>query len=177
MERIVKIPEGVNVKVEGLKISVSGKKGSLEKDFSSPLFSKVISIEKSNSSIKVSSKSDKRKIKSEVGSLAAHIKNMIKGVTEGFECKLKIVYIHFPMNVKVAGKEVVISNFLGEKAPRRAAIVGDTKVEVKGDEIIVKGIDKNEVGQTAANLERATRVPARDRRVFMDGIFVTQKAK
>lgn len=177
MEVLVKIPEDVSAEVKDFKVSVSGKKGKLEKDFSSPLFDKFVKIEKGDSVIKVSSESMKRKIKSQVGGIAAHIRNMVKGVTEGYSSKLKVVYLHFPMSVKVVGKEVVVSNFLGEKAPRRATILGDTKVEVKGEEITVSGTDKNDVGQTAANLERATKIAARDRRVFQDGIFVVEKVK
>jgi len=50
-----------------------------------------------------------------VGTFASHIKNLVKGVSEGFECKMTIVYAHFPMQVKVEGKTLVIGNFLGEK--------------------------------------------------------------
>ncbi len=106
-----------------------------------------------------------------LGTIEAHVNNMIKGVTEGYTVKLKIVYMHFPFTLKTSGKEISINNFLGEKTPRKTKIVGDCKVEVKGDEITITGINKDDVGQTAANLERATWVRARDRRVFQDGIF------
>jgi large subunit ribosomal protein L6 len=102
---------------------------------------------------------------------------MIKGVVEGFECKLKIVYAHFPIQVKVEGDKVLIINFLGEKKPRKAQIVGkETKVKVTSDEIIITGIDKEAVGQTAANIEQATRIKGYDPRVFQDGIYITVKA-
>src|SRR5690606_1375479 len=98
-----------------------------------------------------------------------------KGVTEGFTYRMKIVYAHFPMSVKVAGDSVVIENFLGERHPRRARIVGDTKVQVKGDEVEVSGINKEDVGQTMANIEQATRIKGRDPRVFQDGIYLVSK--
>ncbi len=107
----------------------------------------------------------------------AHIANMLKGVTEGFTYKLKVVYSHFPMTIKVQGDEVVIENFLGEKNPRRARILPGVNVKVMGgQEIIVEGIDKEAVGQTAANIEQATRITKWDRRVFQDGVYIVEKA-
>jgi large subunit ribosomal protein L6 len=102
---------------------------------------------------------------------------MIIGVTKGFEYRLKIVYSHFPVTVKIEGDKALIHNFLGERQPRIAKIVRGSKVEVKGDEIKVSGIDIEAVGQTAANFEQATRIIGKDRRIFMDGIYITQKAR
>ena len=110
-----------------------------------------------------------------VGTIAAHIKNMIKGVTEGFEYKLKVHYTHFPVTVSVEGDKVLIKNFLGEKHPRIAKIVGNAKVDVKGQDITITGIDIEEVSQTAANLVLKTNVGRRDIRVFNDGIFLVSK--
>ena len=103
------------------------------------------------------------------------IRNMIEGVKEGFRYKLKIVYSHFPISVKVQGDKVIIENFLGEKAPRIAKIVGNTKVRVEKQDIIVEGPDIEEVGQTAANIEQATKIKGFDRRVFVDGIYIYEK--
>jgi len=171
MEKTIEIPDEIEVNIDNFKVSVKGPKGNLEKDFFSPLFKDKITIRKDDNKIFLSVKSEKRKIKSMFGTIESHIKNMFKGVTEGFTVKLKIVYMHFPMKVEVSGKEVIINNFLGERVPRRAKIVGNCKVEVKDDIIIVGGISKDDVGQTTANMERATKIKARDRRVFQDGIF------
>ena len=62
MKKSLKIPENVKVEVSEFKITVSGEKGTLERDFYSPLFRKEITIQKLNSNIEVLSKSDKRKI-------------------------------------------------------------------------------------------------------------------
>ena len=88
---------------------------------------------------------------------------------------MQVVFSHFPINVSAKGKEIEINNFTGEKKPRKAEIVGNTKVEIKGKEIILKGINKEEIGQTAANLEKATKIKNRDQRVFQDGIYLTEK--
>jgi large subunit ribosomal protein L6 len=170
MEKIIEIPEVVKVELENFKVKVSGSKGDLERDFYSPLFKKI-RIKKEDKKILISSESERKKIKAMIGTIDSHIRNMFEGVTNGFTVKLKIVYMHFPFTVKITGKEVLVNNFLGEKTPRKTKIVGDCKIEVKGDEIIVTGINKEDVGQTAANLERATWVKSRDRRVFQDGIF------
>ena len=69
----------------------------------------------------------------------------------------------------------MISNFLGERKPRSAKIMGDSKVEIKGDTVVVSGIDKELVGQTMANIEQATKVRGFDIRVFQDGIYLVDK--
>ena len=175
MEKVIEIPNNVEVEVNSFKVKIKGSKGVLERDFSSPLFNKRITMKKENNKIFVSTESDKRKIKAMIGTIESHLYNMLLGVQEGYSAKLKIVYMHFPFTVKISGKEVLISNFLGEKTSRKAKVIGDCKVEVQNDEIVVTGISKEDVGQTASKLERATRIKQRDRRVFQDGIFITKK--
>ena len=170
----VRIPEGVKVEISGNKVKAIGPKGELEKSFIIP---KDVKVEISEGSIKVSTENEKRKIKAIVGTIAAHIRNMIDGVTKGYVYKLKIIYSHFPITVKVEGDRVIIQNFLGERKPREAKIVGNVKVEIKGQEIIVSGIDIDAVGQTAGNIEQATRIVGKDRRVFQDGIFIVSKGE
>ncbi len=175
MERAVNIPEGIEIELQGFKASVSGKKGKIEKDFYSPMFSKDVKIEKSGNTIKITAQSEKRKVKSMVGTIEAILNSMIKGVTEGYSYNLKTISMHFPLTVKVSGNEVLIQNFLGEKSPRKAKVVEGAKVEVNGDEITVSGVDKEIVSQTAANIETATKIKSRDRRIFQDGIYITKK--
>jgi large subunit ribosomal protein L6 len=62
---------------------------------------------------------------------------------------------------------------LGEKVPRIANILGDTKVEVNGQDIVLTGTNKEDVGQTCANIEQACRISKYDRRIFQDGIYKT----
>jgi len=110
-----------------------------------------------------------------VGTLAAHISNMIVGVTKGYEYKMKVVYSHFPIQLKSASDELVINNFLGERKSRSAKVLDGAKIEIGKDEVMVKGIDKERVGQTMANIEQATRVRGFDIRVFQDGIYLVEK--
>jgi len=169
--RIVEIPDGVSVEVDGLKVRVKGPLGELQKDFSHTMGQIVIRSEGNSVVVEVVGKPRRNKL-ALVGTIAAHIRNMVTGVSKGFTYRLKIVYAHFPMSVKVKGNYVVIENFIGERSPRYAKIVGNAKVEVKQDDVVVKGIDIEEVGQTAANIENATRVTDRDPRIFLDGIFI-----
>ncbi len=176
-EKNMEIPENVQIEVDRLKVAVSGEKGKLERTFRG-IFG--IKIQKENSKIKVSSESDERKQRAVVGSIIAHIKNMAQGVTEGYTAKLKVIYSHFPVTVKVDEKErrVLIQNFIGEKIPRVAKIFGEsTKIEVKGADITVTGTDIESVGQTAANMEQATKIREHDRKVFQDGVFIVEKPK
>ena len=175
MEKIIEIPNGIEVEINNFKIKIKGPKGSLEKDFFCPIFKKEIILKKENNKILLSTESKKRKIKAMIGTMESHIDNMFLGVREGYIAKLKVVYMHFPFTVKVSGNEVSINNFLGEKTPRKVRIGGNCKVEIQNDEIIVTGISKDEVGQTAAQIERATRIKQRDRRVFQDGLFIIKK--
>jgi len=175
MEKIVEIPQGIEVDISNMKIAVKGEKGTLQKDFIHPMFAGKVRIEKKDNEVRIYSDSEKRKIKAMVGTIAAHLRNMIRGVTEGYVYKLKIVYMHFPFTVKLENDTVIVNNFLGSKSVRKAKIVGDAKVEIKGDEIIVTGINREEVGQTCGNLERSTKIKSRDRRIFQDGIFLQSK--
>jgi len=100
---------------------------------------------------------------------------MFHGVTEGWEYEMEVFYSHFPMQVGVEGDEVVIENFLGEKAPRRTEIHGDTEVTVSNEEVTLSGPNIEDVGQTAADIEQLTRVQDKDVRVFQDGVYITQK--
>ena len=167
----IMIPDNVQATLENNNITISGEKGSLTRFFSHP----KIDIKLMEKTITISCKQPRRKEKALVGTWVAHINNMIKGVTEGFEYKMKTVFSHFPIKTSVEGNEFIIQNFLGERAPRKAKILEGVTVEAKGEEITVTGIDKEKVGQTVANIERATKVKYRDVRVFQDGIYRTSR--
>ena len=64
---------------------------------------------------------------------------------------------------------------MGERSPRIAKIVGKCKVTVEGDDIIVKGVSVEDVGQTSANVEQATKIKRKDQRIFLDGVYIYHK--
>ncbi|MGZ7069339.1 MAG: 50S ribosomal protein L6 [Methanobacterium sp.] len=162
----IQIPEGIDVTIDD-GILIKGSKGQLERKFNHP----GISIKKDDSNIVLEANFPKKKDKAMLGTIKSHISNMIIGLTDGFTYNMKIVYAHFPMAVKAGKDKVTIENFLGERHPRTAKIVGSAKVQVNGDEVVITGINKEEVGQTMANLEQATKIKGRDPRVFQDGIY------
>jgi large subunit ribosomal protein L6 len=170
--RKIEIPEGVSVSLSQDVFTARGPKGTVERTFWYP----GIKVEVREGEVVVDAESSRKEQKAMVGTFASHIKNLIIGVSEGFECKMSIVYAHFPMQVKVEGKTLFIGNFLGEKKPRIAKILGETKVKVSGNEVTVTGINKEDVGQTAANIEQKTKIKRFDPRIFQDGIYIVQKA-
>ncbi len=171
--RTVEIPDGVKINLEGKRVEVISEKGSLVRDFSHA----PVSIQIEEGEVKVSATWPKRKERALVGTVCSHIRNMISGVTNGSTYKLKIVFSHFPISVKVDGKKILIENFMGERTARTANIIGEVKVIVKGDDIVVQGLDVEKVSQTAANIEQATKVKEKDPRIFLDGIYVLQKLR
>jgi large subunit ribosomal protein L6 len=171
VSKTIQVPEDVGVSFEGKKISVKGTKGALTRDFS---FAPV-AIEGEGKNVRVWATWPRKKEAALVGTIYSHIQNMITGVTKGFSYKLKIVFSHFPISVKVQGKTLVIENFTGERRARVVKIVGDVKVKIEAEDIIVEGINLEEVSQTAANIEQATRVRRKDPRVFLDGLYVYER--
>ena len=168
----ITVPETVQLTHTDKVITVTGEKGTLSRRFIHP----KILITVKNKTVEVScSNSPKRKEKALVGTFTAHINNMIKGVSDGFEYQMKTVFSHFPIKTSVDGNEFIIQNFLGERSPRKAQILEGVTVVTKGDDVTVTGVDKEKVGQTVANIERATRVKKRDIRVFQDGVYVVHK--
>jgi large subunit ribosomal protein L6 len=167
----VQLPADVNVTVEGNKVTVSGQKGSLSRVFES----QHASIAKKDNAIVISAKSNKKKDMAVIGTVKAHVRNMIKGVTKGVTYEMKVVYSHFPMSVKVAGNRVSIDNFLGEKSPRYATVLDGVTVKVSGQNIALTGLDVDAVSQSAANIEQASKIKNLDPRVFQDGIYITVK--
>ncbi|MBU5689933.1 MAG: 50S ribosomal protein L6 [Candidatus Aenigmatarchaeota archaeon] len=171
MEKELKIPEGFKVEIDGKKVTVSYNGKSLEKELK---MSSEIKMSIEGDTFKVYTDSERKKSKAMLGTVISHVKNMIKGLKDGYTYRMKIIYTHFPMNVKVEGNKVIITNFLGERTTRTARIIGDTKVQIAGQDITLTGINKEHVSQSAANIENATRISKKDRRIFQDGIYIVQ---
>ena len=151
----IEIPDRVNASKDKDILIIKGRNGTIRKDFTKlPAYIEIEDLAIRNTARSI-------------------INNMIKGVEEGFTYKLKIVFAHFPISVKVKGKEIHVENFFGERSPRISKIIGeDTKVKVLAEDVLVEGPSLEDVSQTAANLESSTKVKNKDQRVFLDGLYI-----
>ena len=168
----IQVPEGTTAVVEGSMIKITGPKGMLQRDFFNPMLKFGV---KDNKILIEKAKQTKRE-KALVGTARSHLKNMFAGVKDGYVYRLKICSGHFPMNVSISGNEFIIKNFLGESKPRMIKFPKEVKVTITGQDVTVEGISLELVSQTAANIESITKVKNRDKRIFQDGIYITEKA-
>lgn len=177
LQNLIDLPEDITVNIEGKELKVKGKLGELTKDFAHT----GVDIELQDSAIVLSSYFPRRKEKALIGTVQAHIKNMIEGTTLGYKYSMKIVFSHFPIRVNPEMKklQVKIDNLYGGRKPRFAKIVPGVKVTIADEDVVVEGIDKEAVGQTAANIQELTRQRGKRRqspKTFMDGVFLYNKA-
>lgn len=175
IQKIIDIPDNVTFNVDLPKITANGPLGASTKLFKL----KNIEFKMENKKIIIGYKKSTKREKKLINTIASHIASMIIGVTRGFEYKLQICSIHFPITVKVDKQNNIFSikNFLGENKERNAKIIPNVDINIDGDIITVKGMDKESVGQQAANLETATKIRKLDRRIFQDGIWIISKEK
>ena len=171
LEEKIKMPEGVSANFEGEMLLVKGPKGENKKQFRD-VFVKIIVEE---DEIIVFAENATKRQKRIVGTFNSHIKNMVKGVTEGFIYKLRICSGHFPMNVTCNNGEFVVKNFNGEKIPRSYKLVENVNVKIEGTDIVVDGTSKEDVGQVAGSIEGLTKRPGFDTRIFQAGIYIIEK--
>jgi large subunit ribosomal protein L6 len=167
----VELPSGVTATLTGRMLSVKGKLGEAKKNFD-----KInVNIAVQGNKVELSPFSKKKRDNVIINTVTSILNNMVTGVTKGYTYKVKVVYAHFPITVKTKGNQVLVENFMGERSPRISSIVGDCKVTIEGDDVIVKGVSLEDVGQTAANIELATKIKRKDQRVFLDGLYIYHK--
>ncbi len=172
MNRVeIEIPDDVSAETDHLELTVEGPNGSVTRRLWYP----DIDVSVADGAVVIASENEDAKTNATVGTFESHVANMIHGVTDGWEYTMEVYYAHFPMQVTVEGDEVVIENFLGERAARRTPIRGDTDVQIDGETVTLSGSDKEAVGQTAADIEQLTKVTDKDTRVFQDGVYIVDK--
>ena len=170
----VEVPKDVKVSKEEDLLIVRGKLGMIRKDFSKLHATIIIEAEK----VVIKPYGKRKKDLAVTNTARSIISSMFKGVEKGFTYKIKIIFAHFPISVKVKDKDVFVENFYGERSPRISQIIGEgTKVSVIGEDVIIQGPSLEDVSQTAANIELSTKVKDKDQRVFLDGLYVYSKAK
>ncbi|MCX6804383.1 MAG: 50S ribosomal protein L6 [Candidatus Diapherotrites archaeon] len=166
----LRLPSEAVAVLDGAVLTLKGPKGQLKREFKSYR----IKLQSQEGVITVEGSPKNKQTLVLLETICAHIRNMTEGVVYGYKTQMKVVYSHFPMSLTIEKGFVSVKNFLGEKFPRKTAIIGDTKVEVKGQDVIISGIDKEAVGQTATNLEKKTKVKDKDIRRFQDGIYIVE---
>jgi len=172
-QEILEIPEGINVTMKKHMIQFQGPLGKTFKSFR-----KIpVNIEINDGKLTLKSQGTRKRDYSILHTARSLIKNIFEGLLEGYTIKMKVVYAHFPITVKVKEKTILIENFQGERAPRTTTIVGNTKIVPKGEDVILTGEVWTDITQTAANIELKTKVKNKDHRVFLDGIYVYEKKK
>jgi large subunit ribosomal protein L6 len=145
----VELPQGVTATIAADGVTIKGAKGSL----SLPLAAGV-SVVQTEKKLQISFK-DPGLARTKAGATRAHLANMVKGVTKGYEKKLELVGVGF--RAQVQGKSLNLT--LGFSHPVNVAIPEGISIETPSQtEILVKGIDRQKVGQTAAEI-RGIRPP------------------
>ena len=139
------IPQGVDVKVDGRKVTVKGSKGEISREFRPEL-----EIDSKDNKITVAVKEQTKEARSLWGLTRAILYNMVKGASEGYEKKLEIEGVGFKANIE--GDSLVLG--LGFSHPVKIKTPAGIKFSVEKNTITVSGIDKELVGQTAAEIRR-----------------------
>ncbi len=170
IREIIEMPQDIKIEIEGNIVKMSKGDDEVKRKLD-------YAVRKEDNKLIIGIEKGSKKDRKMARTIAAHIRNMISGLEEKYVYKLQICSVHFPMSVSVSEKSLVIKNFLGETKERKAKILPGVDVKIEGDIIIVKSSDKEKAGQTAANIERATKIKKRDRRIFQDGIYIIEKEK
>ena len=169
----VNIPEGVTINLNKHMLTFTGPLGKTHKSFRSiPVDIKIV-----ENKVMLKAIGSKKRDYAILHTARSIIRNICEGLIVGYTIKMKVVYAHFPITVKVEGRKILIENFQGERAPRSTHIVGNTKVVPKGEDVILTGEVWTDITQTAANIELKTKVKNKDHRVFLDGIYAFEKTK
>jgi large subunit ribosomal protein L6 len=145
----VELPQGVTATIAPAAVTIKGAKGTL----SLPLASGV-SVVQTEKKLEIKF-ADPGLARTRAGATRAHLANMVRGVTKGYEKKLELVGVGF--RAQVQGKSLNLT--LGFSHPVNVAIPEGINIETPSQtEIVVKGIDRQKVGQTAAEI-RGIRPP------------------
>merc|ERR1712093_470712 len=182
-EEELEVPEGVTVAVKARVITVTGPRGTLQKNAQHVAMSiRVIEQKVGPAKVKLVVWHGARKHVACLRTVRSIIENMVTGVRYGFAYKMRLVYAHFPINVIIADdkQSVEIRNFLGEKRVRNIKLLEGVTIsesKTQEDEIILEGNDVDMVSQSAANIHGTCLVKNKDIRKFLDGIYVSSRGQ
>lgn len=167
----LEVPGGIEARLEQGIFIIKGQGGEIRKRLYNPrIVSRII-----GNKIVFEAKKATQREKKLIKSYLAHLKNMFQGINQPHLYKLKICSGHFPMSVSMKGNVLEVKNFVGETVPRTLAIPEGVNVKVEGQQIVAEGIDKEATGRVASLIEKLTKRPGFDKRIFQDGIFIIEK--
>jgi len=172
-EETVDVPKGVTFALHGRRLHAKGPLGAVDRPFPSDALE--LRTGDGTATLKLRLPSHRKRSQALLRTWAAHLRNLGGSLTVGVEARLKIVAAHFPMKVQVKENHILIENFLGEKHPRSSDLLPGTTARVDGEFVILSGFDFEVVGQSAANIERASRIREYDPRVFQDGVYLVER--
>jgi len=170
----VDVAKGVSFALSGRRLHAKGPLGVVDRPFPSDALELSVSSGKATLTLRLPS--HRKRSQALLNTWAAHLRNLSGSLTLGVEARLRVVAAHFPMKVQVKENHILIENFLGEKHPRSSDLLPGTTARVDGDYVILSGYDVELVGQSAANIERASKIRDYDPRVFQDGIYLVERA-
>jgi len=177
----VVIPKGVTALIDARIVTIEGPRGKLVRDLHHiSMDIRLVKKKGKNPVIHLAVWNGVRKHVACLRTIKSCIENLIKGVTQGFLYKMRLVYAHFPINciIQDDGKAVEIRNFLGEKIVRNVKMLEGVEIsesKAQKDELILQGNDINNVSQSAASIKGSCLVRNKDIRKFLDGIYVSEK--
>lgn len=176
----IEIPKGVKVTFKNRKVTVEGPRGKVTKNFGH--------IKVDINQTKIDNKDmlvlncylTTYKQAAILKTISTHIQNMITGVTAGFRYKMLCVKKHFPITASVVGNNVEIKNFIGCKENILIPIIDGVKVIKEKNnqegELWFEGNDKDAIAVNCAKVNQSCNVGVKDKRKFLDGIYVSERA-
>jgi len=126
LQRVIELPEGVSATVDGNVVTLKGNGKVITKNFDMGR----VDVRVEANQFKIGSELATRRESKMIGTMWAHVNNMVKGLKKEFVYKLEIANVHFPMNVKLEGDKVIIKSLLGETTKRIARVMPNSKVEI-----------------------------------------------
>ncbi|PSH00288.1 MAG: 50S ribosomal protein L6 [Nanohaloarchaea archaeon SW_4_43_9] len=173
MEETVELPENFEAEYTDGVLTVEEDDEKVEKKMQHAL----VEVEIDGNEIEFSTEETRKDIQSIVSTFRSHTENMIEGLQNEHIYKMKGVYAHFPMTIKQQSNKVLIENFMGERNPREISVEDGVTVEIDGEDLTIRGPDKDAVSQTAGKIEQACKKGNRDPRTFQDGVYITSRGE
>lgn len=166
----VPIPSGVTAEIKGNEVKIKGSKGEL-----SQVFNKLVKIEQKDSELIITPVDDSKESRAMWGLSRSLLANMVEGVTNGFSKNLVMVGVGYKVALKGKDLELQLgfSHPVNVKAPEGI----EFDIDAKNNKITVKGIDKQLVGEVAANIRKWRKPePYKGKGIAYEGEYIPRKA-